>query len=338
MSSRTIWRASSNKRPGLPKEAQRFLLQEGFFQAEIFSLKGDGSERGFFRVRKGKQTLVLILPQEGERGLAEARAYVRLGLFLDQHGLPVPKILAFEEKHGFILVEDLGDTRLEDLPRKRRLAFYPQAIELLVRLQGLGKEFDPRWAFEEAFYDEKTMWQREALYFVESFLKNFLGLTPPSEILEELWELFLKARFYLGEEVLLHRDFQSRNLMVQNQRLRLIDFQGTRLGPPHYDLASLLFDPYANLKDRERKELFDLYLTLSSRRELAGFYHLAVFRLLQAIGAFAKLSLSGKGWFRRYLPVALSTLKDLLQEHFPETKALTDLLARVEKEFCFAMV
>ncbi len=338
MSSKTIWPASSNKDSLLPEEAFTFLQKEGLSGAKILTLAGDGSSRGFFRLIKGEKSLVLIVPAPGPFGLAEAWAYYRIGLFLASHGLPVPQIVSFEEKTGLLLVEDLGDTRLEDLPPRKRLSFYPQALELLVSFQRLGREFDLSFALEGARYDENLMWEREALYFVRSFLQNYLGFSLERGLLEELKALHTEASSYLGEEVLLHRDFQSRNLMVKEGLLRLIDFQGARLGPPAYDLASLLFDPYACLGEKEREDLLRLYLKLSARKGLPGFYHFVLFRLFQALGAFAKLTLAGKTWFKRYIPQAVIDLTVLVQERFSVYQNLLAVLKRVEKELSSAKV
>jgi aminoglycoside/choline kinase family phosphotransferase len=119
----------------------------------------------------------------------------------------------------------------------------------------------------------------------------------------------------------LHRDFQSRNLLVHEGRLRVLDFQGGRLGPLAYDLASLLNDPYVDLAQGLRDDLFEYYLRgLTERRpELAGgfaegYLWPALQRNLQILGAFAFLALAkGKPFFRTYLAPAAVNLNRLLQ-------------------------
>lgn len=314
--------------PLLPPSVVRFLRREGI-TASPEPLPGDGSNRKFFRLREPQESFVLILPQEGNYGLKEAAAYVSIGRFLRQKGLPVPQIFAYEEETGYILVEDLGDLKLQDLSPQEKRAFYPQVLQTLVAFQRAREGFDLSWTLEGPRYDAKLMWEKEALYFVESFLKNFCSWKEEEALLSELRALWQQAQTYLEEEVLLHRDFQSRNIMLKEGKVYLLDFQGARLGPPAYDLASLLFDPYAALSPEVREELFNLYLHLAGRDHLPGYQHLALFRLLQALGAFAKLTRAGKAWFAQYIPPALATLRDLLEEHFPQAVHLRRVIQQV---------
>jgi hypothetical protein len=119
-----------------------------------------------------------------------------------------------------------------------------------------------------------------------------------------------------GPNYFLHRDFQSRNLFITSGRLRVIDFQGGRLGPLGYDVASLLIDPYVNLSPDWQAELLDYYLDRITARlglDPAAFreqyYHLALCRNLQILGAYGYLTKAkGKDQFARYIPTAVGTL------------------------------
>ncbi|MBX6423581.1 aminoglycoside phosphotransferase family protein [Thermosulfurimonas sp. F29] len=279
---------------------------------EIEPLAGDGSARRFFRLKlSGGETLILIWPQPGDPGRREARSYYRLGLFFRAHGIPVPEILAFREPEGVLLVEDLGNTRLSEHPERERL--YPRVIHLLVRMQELAPYFPREAVLETLHYDEGVVWEREVLYFEEWYLWKRLGRRwLPQE--RALWKTFVKDGLSaFTDTVVLHRDFQSRNIMVRGDRVYLIDFQSARLGPPSYDLAALLYDPYGRKIPRDC--LLDLYLNLSGRtrkpieREL---HYTGIFRLMQALGAFSKLSYLGKKWFEPFIPVALKRLWSLL--------------------------
>ena len=132
----------------------------------------------------------------------------------------------------------------------------------------------------------------------------------------------------------MHRDCQSRNIMLKEGRPRLIDFQGGRVGPPGYDLASLLFDPYVRLETGLRTACCDQYQ--QRRLELGDFDgeafrrtwpFLTACRLMQALGAYAFLSgVRGKPRFLKYLPVALGSLGELLSDEkfafMPELRGL----------------
>jgi len=119
---------------------------------------------------------------------------------------------------------------------------------------------------------------------------------------------------------ILHRDFQSRNLMIRDETVFIIDFQAARLGPPGYDLASLLHDPYVNMPWSLRSELFDFYCIkmkdIFRGKVFARQFHLvAILRLLQALGAYGFLIKSkGRDFFRPFIPPALEGLARLLED------------------------
>ncbi len=290
----------------------------GLRPREIVPLTGDGSARRFFRVKTSGECLILVWPQPGDFGKKEARSYYRLGLFFRSHGLPVPEILAFREPEGVLLLEDLGDLRLAEYPRKNLL--YPQAIRILVHLQALAPQFPLEATLETPYYDRRLIWEKEILYFETWYLRQRLGRRwLPVE--RALWQEFVReawARFF--QPTVLHRDFQSRNLMVKGDRLYLIDFQGARLGPPSYDLASLLYDPY--VRDLPQRKLLDLYLHFSGRPRkefLQELFYTRIFRLMQALGAFVRLSSEGKKWFEAFIEPAEKRLKTLLPASLKKT-------------------
>ncbi len=315
----------------LPQQAYNLLQKAGIHLIAVSPLRGDGSCRRFLRLSTNQGPFILILPQDGEEGLKEAYSYVHIGLFLAQKGLTVPKIWAYDLSSGLVLVEDLGDLHLEDLsPGPRRLV-YPKVIEWLVTFQALAEQFDPRYCLQTTHYDFKIMWEHEALYFLNSFGRDYRGLVVSPALYEELKNFCQEALGKFTDLVLLHRDFQSRNIMVRQGKPYIIDFQGARLGPPSYDLASLLIDPYVGLSPKEIQQYLELYLLYTKRDKafVEEFYHLALMRNLQILGAFARLSLMGKSWFERYIPKALDRLRYLVQRHFTYLKNLRTFLTQL---------
>ncbi|MBU1910142.1 MAG: phosphotransferase, partial [Verrucomicrobia bacterium] len=133
--------------------------------------------------------------------------------------------------------------------------------------------------------------------------------------------------------VLLHRDLQSSNILLRAGRPVFIDFQGMRFGPAAYDLASLLCDPYVELPPALQDELLEYY-TARRPKDLSApslFWPAAVERLVQALGAFGRLSVQpGLGTFAEFIPPALRLLRRALEriEPLPVLMALTDRLAR----------
>jgi aminoglycoside/choline kinase family phosphotransferase len=151
----------------------------------------------------------------------------------------------------------------------------------------------------------------------------------------------LAAEFFLladrieayAVEGFIHRDLQSRNIMLRDGKIYFIDFQGGRTGPVQYDLASLLIDPYVNISAACREELsayavkrLSVLSGESQNRCRNGFRYCALSRNLQILGAFGFLTAQGKNWFEAAIPDALEglnrVLADLPRKEFPKLAAL----------------
>ena len=314
-------------------------------------VSGDGSQRRFFRVSHELGACILaVLPLEDPAGMAEARACHGIGTHLYSQGVPVPEIFAFEESSGILLFEDLGNFKLHDLVTTSGLSpdvvkYYQEALRSLVRLQVVAKEgFDTRWCWDTARYDRNVMLDRESGYFFREYWQEFLGGDDRSRDLKGEFHYLADRVAQEPSDFILHRDFQSRNLMVHEGRIRIIDFQGARLGPLGYDLASLLIDPYASLSIEFQSDLLSYYLFLlekyipvDSDRFCKGYYFLALQRNLQILGAFSFLSQKRKkSFFAPYIKPAAESLNRLLQMRqgspFPCLRNLIEeSLTRLEK-------
>jgi aminoglycoside/choline kinase family phosphotransferase len=203
------------------------------------------------------------------------------------------------------------------------LALYEETIDQLIVMQTEAAiDFDERWCWDTPRYDRQLMLVRESGYFIRSFWQEMLGRPIPDGLEDE----FLGIADQAAEApagFFLHRDFQSRNLMVKDGQIRIIDFQGGRRGPLAYDLASLLIDPYAALPRALQDQLLHRYLErlgrrmpdIDSRAFLRHYSLLALQRNLQIIGAFAFLSrVRGKVFFADYIRPAVVMLHTRLQE------------------------
>jgi aminoglycoside/choline kinase family phosphotransferase len=120
--------------------------------------------------------------------------------------------------------------------------------------------------------------------------------------------------------VLVHRDFQSQNIIVRNGQAHLIDFQGMRPGLAEYDLASLLYDPYVDLSNAERAELVAYYRDQQNKSgaEIDGQFDetlrfCAMQRLMQALGAYGFLGLVKRHKaFLEHIPAAMKSLRSIV--------------------------
>ncbi len=292
-------------------------------------LTPDGSLRRFCRIahEDGKTVVAVAPPPDDAAGLQEAVSGWHIGRHLFTCGAPVQELYGFEEQNGLLVCEDLGDQRLHDLilekgiDSEQVIQLYRQTVSELARMQVRGCQgFKPDWCWDTAKYDRALMLERESGYFLWALCRDFLQLEIDEEkITQDFHELADRAS-QADATFFLHRDFQSRNIMIQQDRVRFIDYQAGRQGPLAYDLASLLIDPYAALPALIQEELLDHYLNalttllpydrMQFRQE---YLVLALQRNLQILGAFAFLSQQrGKPFFRQYLVPALHSLQALL--------------------------
>jgi aminoglycoside/choline kinase family phosphotransferase/dTDP-glucose pyrophosphorylase len=313
-------------------------------------LHGDGSDRRWFRLSSDVGDLILA-----DHGIRigpppqEADAYEHIGRHLLRLGLPIPAIYLADPFSGLVFVQDVGDhhlqAALEYLDDTAKLDLYRQVIDLWSVMGHEGqKGFDTAWTYQTSHYDRDLILEKEARYFVEAFLQSYLGWATTYDDLAEEFELLANGNLVHMVPGFIHRDFQSRNIMVKNEKPYFIDFQGGRLGPIQYDLASLLIDPYARLS----LELQDQLLTYAAERLrtrhgiepsrfVPGFAHCAVTRNLQILGAFAFLSrVKGKTAFEAYIPIAVQGLQiNLDREHLPPLPKLKTIVNRIASQGAF---
>ena len=302
---------------------------------QIERITGDGSSRKFWRIfEKDKNLCLAVAPPDNEAvNLAEARAARAIGMHLIKKQIPVPAQFGWDENSGILLFEDLGDCKLHDYVSQRKTQDnaeeeirlqYEQLLKALVKMQIRGAEsFDSSWCWDTPQYDKKLMLERESSYFLSAFWLEMMGKSATAALVEELEDLAARAAL-IPADYFLHRDFQSRNIMIHGERAGFIDFQGGRLGPLGYDLASILRDPYTELGRDLQEELWDFYLTaleqyrpIERQQFRAEYLLLALHRNLQIIGAFSFLSEKrGKMFFRQFLYPAIVSLVDLLHEEF----------------------
>ncbi|MFH1349374.1 MAG: phosphotransferase [Pseudomonadota bacterium] len=292
------------------------------------ALPGDGSKRYFWRILLPHQDTSFIAmenPPADAFSIRENVAYLRIGKHLFYKGLPVPEIHRFDLSHGWFVMEDMGDRNLQDqgAQRKNRIPLYEKVVEILFRLQMEGSQgFNPAWCCQTKRYDHDVMRRFESDYFRDSFLVNYLGLKKDWPELESPFNHLAETASKAESHFFLHRDFQSRNIMVSHGRVGILDWQGGRIGPLPYDLASLLIDPYADLSGYEKDQISKCYLKLLRNYD-PGFVepfkkyfpYLAIQRNLQILGAFSYLTkVQMKPYFEAYIPPAIRSLHGLLME------------------------
>jgi aminoglycoside/choline kinase family phosphotransferase len=247
-------------------------------------------------------------------------------------GVNVPAIYAFDEQRLFVWLQDLGRDDLhahKDESWEQRRPLYEATLREAAKIHGvsagtLGE--DEVAAMEPEFTEGMYEWEQN--YFLEHFVSGHLGRDVPDDHAAQTALAGLRQRLALLPRCLVHRDFQSQNVLIRDGSAWLVDYQGLRPGLAEYDLASLLFDPYVELSRSERYELLDYYAGLRdlSFPELREIFHLcAAQRLMQALGAYANLTRNqGKTHFEQHIPAGVKNLTTVCQEA-PELAPLLTL-------------
>jgi len=292
--------------------------------AEWQPLPGDGSDRRWYRLRGGPTRMVVA--DHGIKPSAdtcEAEAFVAIGSHLHRQGLPVPRIYLEDTFAGLVFMEDLGSENLQTrVQASSHLSTietdYRRLIDILLDMAIAGGQgFNPDWAYQTRRYDRNVILEKECRYFVEAFLKGYLGITAAYDTVAPECRHLADVIMAIEPVGFMHRDFQSRNIMVRADRFYLIDFQGGRIGPPHYDLASLLIDPYVDLPQALQNTLLVYFADqLQKRTGLSAgltqrvYRYCALARNLQILGAYGFLTRTkGKHQFSRYIPAAVESLQ-----------------------------
>lgn len=283
----------------MQKEIQKFLTEHlGKIDFKIESIKKGGSDRSFFRVSLPDKTSFIFM-QYGDE-VEENAHWTDINKFMASLDINVPRIIAQEGLRHFILIEDLGDVDLwlqRSNPWAQRRDCYFQVLTQIYRLHSFDLKSIPMdLQLSESYGPRLYQWEHD--YFLENLVGEFckikLSSGDAAKLMKELDAL--ASRLQKIEPCLIHRDFQSQNIMIKNERPVLIDFQGMRKGCLFYDLGSLICDPYVTFTDEERNELINFYYKLMhpsySRDEFVqNFWMGSVQRLLQALGAYGFLGL-----------------------------------------------
>ena len=291
----------------------------------IERIRGHGSDRRFWRLGAGDWSAVAMVSPPGD---AEHARFVALAAFLRAHDLAPAALLRVDDDEKTVLMEDLGCGSLfamaGDISRDEPAAVHAWelATDHVVRLQAAtgAARLECPVAFDMALDEGVLRWETD--YFRERFLGGLMGLEPAA--LAALTPGFeaLAAAVAAQPVYLIHRDYQSQNLLVKDGRLRLVDFQGLRPGPLGYDLASLLWDPYVAMSPARREALVLRYAAQVRRRLEPGLSDgdvrvmvlgAGLQRLMQALGAYGFLGLvKGRRGFLAHVPRGLAHLRDVL--------------------------
>ncbi len=297
-----------------------YLETTGSSATDIVGITGSASQRHYYHI-SGSIPLVGTIGNE----IIENEAFFHIGKVLADNNVNVPRLVAVSDDRSVYLQEDLGNITLYDLISGN--GFTPDVIELcrraidqLVRLQLAGvRHIDTSFCHPvPAMSGESIMWDLN--YFKYCFLKNQISDIDEPRLEHEFRHL---TRFVEEStpRLFIHRDFQSRNIIIHSDDAWIIDFQGGRLGPALYDIVSFLWQARTNFPDNVRNQLLRYYIKcLSSHIRFPSdnldsqLDHIIIFRMLQVLGAYGFRGLvQRKQHFITFIPQALKCLLERLE-------------------------
>lgn len=288
----------------------------------LFPLAGDASQRDYFRAVNEKDSFVVSRDRSFHK--ESFQQFLEFQRLWKKAGVRVPEIYGYEEECSCIAIEDLGDeTLLGHLARTDKTEYeydtYRRAVDELIKIHSLG----------EGSWDKKSLDKVRLTGDISHARKYFLEKTlhVKKEPALEVERLFDPLCCFLDEQekVVTHRDFHSKNIMINKGECVIIDFQDAMLGLPQYDLASLLEDPYRRVSPKIKESLKEYYwqTVLPSGKVQGQFkdfsyaYDLAlVQRLFKAIGSFSSFFVLRDDYsYLRYIGQAFESMRETLLKY-----------------------
>lgn len=306
---------------------QLFFKWSGIVPEQIIPLQQSGSYRRYFRISGGGKTAIGAYYDQ----VAENKAFISFTMHFLDFDLNVPEIYLTSDDATCYLLEDLGDKVLFDHLKeirqtagfgKEMKAIYRQVLDELIGFQMIaGKTVDFSISYPAPAFDGQAyLWDLN--YFKYNFLK-LANIRFDEFRLEQDFHKLTESLLSADHSFFVYRDFQTRNIMLRDNQLYFIDYQGGRKGALHYDVASLLFQARAEIPFDAREELIDHYILqagkvvpVSVKNFRAHFYNFALIRVLQTLGAYGFRGLhERKRHFIESIPLALNNVKWLLDNN-----------------------
>jgi aminoglycoside/choline kinase family phosphotransferase len=318
------------------------LFEEHFGKKpdSIDVLPASGSDRRYYRLQNSHHKAIGTF----NTNIAENNSYFYFTELLRKHNVHVPEVYAIGKDRKHYLQQDLGSLSLFDQLIKEghtdevRKNFH-KALEQLARMQWLaGRETDFYQCFSTRQFDEHAI-MADLLYF-KYYFADLQKIHYDRQLLTSEMEQLSKELGRIQPQMLMYRDFQSRNIMIHDDKVYFIDFQGAMQGPPQYDIASLLWQAKAQLPDNWKEDLLNGYikslndLHISRVEEIhfrKGYVQFVLLRLLQVLGAYGLRGLvERKPHFISSIGPALKSLESFLSNN-PQSPAYPELRSLLER-------
>jgi aminoglycoside/choline kinase family phosphotransferase len=296
---------------------------------EIDSLKQSGSNRQYFRVHHGGHSYIATF---NPNNIPENNAFIEFSRHFQRKQMPVPEILHVSADKSIYLQTDLGDIALFQIMQKegfseRVFNLFRKTLAQLARLQiEGGMNLDYSNCIATKSFDKQAIYS-DLLYFLYYFVRA-LDLPYDKNLLMNDFDLLSSYLMQEEQKYFMHRDCQSRNVMVRDERVYFIDYQGGMQGALQYDVASMLWQARAALPYEWRDQLLAYYFdqanellghTMDRQNFMDSYDGFVLIRMLQTLGAYGFRGLfERKPHFISSIPYALHNLKWFLDnKKFP---------------------
>jgi aminoglycoside/choline kinase family phosphotransferase len=329
------------------------LFEEHFGVApeSIELLPVSGSDRRYYRLRNKTKTAIGTY----NTNVAENNTYFYFTDLFRKHEINVPEIYKTSKDRRTYLQQDLGGISLFDQVTKEGFTDtvrqnYHKAIEQLVRAQWIaGREANFNQCFSTKVFDEKAI--MADLFYFKYYFADLQKIHYDKNALMSEMERMSKELANVQPQMLMYRDFQSRNIMLHEGKAFLIDFQGCMKGSVHYDLASLLWQAKAQLPDAWKEDILNQYMATLHKLQIPrmdeiffrkGYAQFVLLRLLQVLGAYGfRGLLQRKPHFISSISPALKNLENFLSlypqiPNYPELRSLLEKLSTKEMQELYA--
>lgn len=325
----------------------------------VVPLTGDASNRSYFRLMLKnfkRKTVILMKLNLIDRGIMSEEIvnlqkkftelpFLNIQRFLYKINVKVPDVYLHSASNNMVFIEDFGDKVMWNVLKKEdalRDKLYRMAIDQLVEMQfeGIKRKDNDCYAFWHRFDEKLLMW--EFMHFIEYAIEKRKSNIKQGH-LNEARKIFKNISEILSGEldVFTHRDYHSKNLMIMKDSLGILDFQDALIGPPQYDLASLLRDSYTELEEKFIYECVDYYLKrvreryrikFGTEKFTEKFDLISIQRNLKAAGRFHYIDIVKKNpYYLQFVPGTLKKVKVNMLK-YTWLKPLYEILAEYVEE------
>ena len=303
-------------------------------------LPGAGSARRYYRIHS--QLPYSVLACYGTN-CEENETFIYFSSVFKKANIVVPEVFAVNATKNIYLISDLGSsdvlTAKQNMSETEIESLYKRILKDLIQIQIQGgKHIDFSRCFVRQEFDRTAMfWD---LYYCKYYYLKISGIECNDQKLEEDFERIVAFLNTADRNYFMYRDFQSRNILLNDNTLGYIDYQGGMKGPLQYDVVSLLYQAKANLSAEMRERLLSFYINelqtqitideSSFRKQFQGFVFI---RILQTLGAYGfRGYIQRKEHFIQSIPQALENIKthtNIIQ-NIIEIPYLSNLIEQLE--------